>query len=112
MPEYPLLETLGERLRWARERKSWTQEELAEKSAVSRDVIAQTEVNRTKQPKEIIKLCDALDVSPAWLVFGIEDIDALSKEAIELAIEWSRMADDDAQKEALRQAILAARKSE
>ena len=83
--ELPALKSVAERLRWARERQGWTQDQLSKRSKVTRDVIAKTELGITRMPKQIKQLSEALDVSPAWLAFGHEMIDAWDEEVLELA---------------------------
>lgn len=66
------METLGERLRHARLRRSLSQTELAERSGVSPITIARIEsgVRKEPHPRTIRKLAAALGVDPAWLLFG------------------------------------------
>jgi transcriptional regulator with XRE-family HTH domain len=66
------METVGERLRWARQRRAWSQADLAERSGVPIGTISRTENNRFGGPKPstVRKLAVALDIDPAWLVYG------------------------------------------
>ena len=90
----PTLKTLGERLAWAREMRGLTQQELADRAGCSRDVIAKTENGTTRMTKGIDKIAHALEVSPAWLAFGRDEIDAWDKETLEMAQKISQMPDE------------------
>lgn len=75
-------ETLGEKVRTLRERKDWTQEELAERAGISRNQVQNIEHSRnnSRDPKTgrpgrgnprletIYHLADALGVNPVVLV--------------------------------------------
>ena len=63
--------TLAARLVFARKAAGMRQEDLAKASGVGRDVIAKTEIGITKIPRGIEEIAAALNVSPAWLAFGI-----------------------------------------
>jgi transcriptional regulator with XRE-family HTH domain len=67
------MHTIGGRLREARLRKVWTQRDLATASGVPTVTISRIENGHTQEgPRQstIRKLADALDVDPAWLLFG------------------------------------------
>ena len=67
------MDTIGERLRAARDRRVWTQEDLARASGVPVVTISRIENDRHEgRPRQstIRKLADALGIDPAWLVFG------------------------------------------
>ena len=96
--------SLAIRLRFARERKGWTQDELARAVGTSQQVINKIEKGKTKKPRGIEAIAKALDVSPAWLQFGIEEIDALDRDAVMLALSWMNL--EEPQKSALQRAIL------
>lgn len=78
--------TVAERCLKARLALGLTQDELARRAGVTRDVIAMIELGRTKRPRKIEQIAKALEVSPAWLAFGKPDLDRLSAEAIEAAL--------------------------
>ena len=63
---------VGRRVRLLRERRGLTQEELAERSGVSRSLIAnlETGANRGLQIENAIKIADALGVSLDLLARG------------------------------------------
>lgn len=64
------LETLADRLIWARERKMWTQEKLAQESGVTQGTIGNIEANLRQRPRGLLAIADALGVSPTWLETG------------------------------------------
>ncbi len=77
------MDTLGHRLRHARDRQLLTQRELSEASGVMEATISRIENDRfRRRPNKatLQALADALDVSLLWLVFG-EDADASKKAA-------------------------------
>src|SRR3990172_2378999 len=88
------LDTLAERLFFARERSGLTQQQLGELSGNSQQTIEKIEGGETKRPRKIAALADALTkrgpvkVSPAWLQFGMEKLDLLDDEAVVLALDW------------------------
>lgn len=87
----PSLPNVAARLQWARERARLTQEQLAAKAGVTRDVIAKTEAGITRMPKSIEKIAAALDVPPAWLAFGHEQIENWDEDTLELAEAYNRL---------------------
>lgn len=96
--------TLASRLRYARERKGITQEELAKLAGTTQQNIQNIEGGVVKRPRKIDAIAKALGQSPAWLQFGTEAIDRLDTDAIQLALEW--MSLEEPQKTALKNAIL------
>lgn len=62
-------------LKAARERKKWTQEQLAEASGVTQGTISLLELGRTQTPTwdVVARLCKALDVEPED-VFPVDHI--------------------------------------
>lgn len=83
------LDTIAERLKYARSRKGFTQEELAKMTNTSQDVIQKIENGKSLRPRNIEKIAKALDVSPAWLQFGSADLDKLDADAVKIAIRLS-----------------------
>ena len=69
------MQTIGERLRRARERRAWTQVDLATRSGVTQLTILRIKngYQRLCLPT-VRKLADALEIDPGWLLFG-EDAD-------------------------------------
>lgn len=65
------METLGERLIYARKVRGYTQAQLAKVSFVSRAVIANIETNRfATQMVVLVAICDALNINRDWLLNG------------------------------------------
>ena len=69
---------VGERLRWARDRRAWTQEDLFRASGVQIVTISRIENRRIGRPRQstVRRLAAALGVDPGWLLTG-EGIEAL-----------------------------------
>lgn len=69
------METLGARLKRARQYAVLSQEELAAASGVSVVTISRLENDQQEAPRPstIRKLAKALDVAPGWLLFGNDD---------------------------------------
>lgn len=70
------MDTIGERLRLARDRKLMTQRELSDLSGVMEATISRIENGKFRRRpfKETLEsLSAALDVSVTWLVFGEDD---------------------------------------
>jgi transcriptional regulator with XRE-family HTH domain len=70
------METLGNRLRTARNRRLMTQRELAEATGVMEATISRIENDRfTRRPlrSTLEALASALAVSVSWLVFGEDE---------------------------------------
>lgn len=63
---------MGYKIREIREAKNMTQEELAEKSGVSRATISmlETQINRAASTKTLLKLADALGTTVEQIFFG------------------------------------------
>lgn len=95
---------LGARLRRRRRDLGWTQTELAEKVGTSQAVIQKIENGKSLRPRILEELAAALDVKPAWLMFGVEEAGELGDEAIELARAWARLKEPH--RTAMRDAIL------
>lgn len=67
------MESIGARLRAAREWRLKTQEELSQMTGVTEATISRIENDRGEQRPRlstIKRLADALDVDPAWIMFG------------------------------------------
>jgi transcriptional regulator with XRE-family HTH domain len=67
------MKTVAERLRSARQRNVWSQADLSKRSTVPVVTISRIENNRFGPPKPstVRKLAEALDVDPAWLLYGL-----------------------------------------
>ena len=98
------LESLGGRLRRRRKELGWTQMFLAEQVGTSQAVIQKIENGKSLRPRILEQIADSLDVKPAWLMFGVEEVGELNEEAIELARAWARLSEPH--RSAMKDAIL------
>ena len=63
------METLGDRLNYARKKRGYTQDSLAETIGVSRGVIFNLEKNKTKPQTIVINaICQTLKINREWLM--------------------------------------------
>ena len=69
------MNTLGERLNYARKQNGYTQESLASAIGVSRGVIFNLEKNKT-EPQTIVvnAICATLKINKDWLINGIGEM--------------------------------------
>ncbi|USM11570.1 LexA family transcriptional regulator [Citromicrobium phage vB_CbaS-RXM] len=66
-----LTNNVGERIKWARERKELTQKQLAESIGKSRASMVHYEQNKTVIPLDVIEdIANRLGVSPEYIAFG------------------------------------------
>jgi transcriptional regulator with XRE-family HTH domain len=98
------MQTLAQRLKYTREQKGLTQEELAKLAGTTQQNIQNIESEVVLRPRKIGAIAKVLGTSPAWLQFGAEAIDNLDSEAIQLAQSWMTL--EEPQKSALKTAIL------
>ena len=98
------LESPGGRLRRRRKELGWTQMFLAEQVGTSQAVIQKIENGKSLRPRILEQIADSLDVKPAWLMFGVEEVGELNEEAIELARAWARLSEPH--RSAMKDAIL------
>jgi transcriptional regulator with XRE-family HTH domain len=96
--------TLGERLRRRRKETGLTQEQLGEKSGTTQAVIQKIENGKSLRPRKLNEIAFALDVDPAWLMFGIESSEHLDTDIQEIAMVWGRL--DPSRRSALKEQIL------
>lgn len=97
-------ETLADRLRRARKQKGWAQEFLAQRADTSQAVIQKIENGKSLRPRKIEHIADALNVRPAWLMFGVNEVEDLDEEAVQVARAWTRLKEPErsAMKETIR----------
>lgn len=94
-PPLTAAETLGTRLRTARQRKSWTQQTLASRATTTQSVIQKIEEGKSLRPRNIVAIARALGVEPSWLMFGVKRTAPLSPEALAVAKAWSELAESE-----------------
>lgn len=67
-------QAFGQALRSLRNRRKWSQTDLALRADVDRNYISLVELGKSSPSlRMVFKLCDALDVSPSMLVKDAED---------------------------------------
>ena len=87
---------LGERVKSRREEIGWTQEELAKRMGYSSRVsINKIEKGRPVTQKIIVRLAEALDTSPAWLMGWDEASEQDIKNSDAKADITNRILEDD-----------------
>lgn len=64
------METLGDRVRQARNEHRWTQAKLAKKAKMSQSTLAELEKGDSKESVHIVRLALALERSAYWLDSG------------------------------------------
>lgn len=70
------MDTLGERLNFARRKSGYTQSSLAETIGVSRGVIFNLEKNKTVPQTIVINaICQTLGINSDWLLSGAGDME-------------------------------------
>ncbi|MEY8322061.1 helix-turn-helix transcriptional regulator [Lachnospiraceae bacterium 46-61] len=83
------MDTLGERLNYARKKNGYTQESLGDTIGVSRGVIFNLEKNKTEPQTIVINaICQTLKINKDWLLTGhgdMEDTNEAAKSAKILA---------------------------
>ena len=85
------LGTLGQRMRYKRLDKGWTQEQLAARASTNQAVIQKIENGKSLRPRKINEIAAVLGVNPAWLMFGEEPESSLPEDAKNLAEAWNRL---------------------
>ncbi len=98
------LGSLGQRMRFMRVQKSWTQEQLAARAGTNQAVIQKIENGKSLRPRKIDTIAYVLDVSPAWLMFGDESGSPLTGDAQDVADAWNRLPEPHRSR--IRQEIL------
>lgn len=66
------MNSLGERLKYARQRKGLTQSGLAAQSGASQQSVNMAEQGKARRPRSLHEMARALDVSVDWLLTGRE----------------------------------------
>ena len=91
----PVQETLADRLRRARKQKGWSQEFLAQRAETSQAVIQKIENGKSLRPRNIEHIANALAVRPAWLMFGVNEVEDLDEDAVQVARAWARLKEPE-----------------
>lgn len=66
------MESMGDRIRYLRGVKGFSQSELAKKVGVTKSAVSQWELSQTANVKleTFLKLCEVLGARPEYLIFG------------------------------------------
>lgn len=64
------VKSIADRVKEARQKLGWSQARLAKEAGVSQGTIGNIESGVRKQPRELLSLASALNVSPNWLESG------------------------------------------
>ena len=64
------MKTIGERIRYQREKKNISQVSLAKHIGVSQQAIQQVEIGKARKPRNLYEIAQKLECSYEWLVFG------------------------------------------
>ena len=65
------MNTIGARLKYARDQLGWTQDRLATAIGTSRGVVTNIEAEKTEpQPIVVKAICSAMGLNPEWLMYG------------------------------------------
>ncbi len=97
-------DSLGSRVTRTRLRKGWTQHELADNVGTSQAVVQRIETGKCMHPRNIDRIANVLNVTPAWLMFGTLAMDGLDDEAIQTAKVWSTL--QEPHRSALKEMII------
>lgn len=72
------MNTLAERLTWARERLGLSQQEVADLAGVSQGTIANLETGFRRNPRELLAIAKAVKVSAEWMKTGKGNIEPIT----------------------------------
>lgn len=81
--------TLGERLKFAREKRGLTQQELADMVNMSQPSLYNVEGGRNRGTTKVVELSIALDISPIWLQLGIGNMENSKEEPVPVSLKDS-----------------------
>ena len=85
------LGTLGQRMRYKRLNKGWTQEQLGARAGTNQAVIQKIENGNSLRPRKIDQIAAVLGVNPSWLMFGGESSLMLPQDARCIAEAWNKL---------------------
>jgi DNA-binding XRE family transcriptional regulator len=89
--------TLAGRLRQRRLEVGLSQRMLGLAVGLTKFAIQKMEAGRNTRPRDIEAIGAALDISPAWLLFGTPVHDELSLDALEVGRRWQALDEDSRQ---------------
>ena len=85
----------GDRIRTARERRNWTQEQLAEAAGISKGFLSDIENDKRNISSEsALKLADALGISLDYLVRGESGERERERRPVSIPPELSKLAEE------------------
>ena len=93
----PDLPDLAARVNWGRTRLGWNQTKLARAVGADQTTISSIETGETRQPRIIYRIGKALGLSPAWLMFGISELDRLDRADIVRALKIQQLSNKSRQ---------------
>lgn len=96
--------SLGERLQYARKKRGYTQDFLAESIGVSRGVIYNIEKNKNEPQAIVINaICRTLRISRDWLLLGAGEMDYIedSSRSVKILTELYEVAKELSENEQL-----------
>lgn len=65
--------TIGQRIKWAREQIGMSQVELARRVGVSKGTIGNLEAGTRQNPRDIVRIAKELQQTPEWLSTGVDE---------------------------------------
>lgn len=89
-PDLKSVPTIAHRIKWAREFRGVTQNELADLIGTTQTNISDIERGKNQNPTKIIEIALALQVSPLWVRLG--KLDGVTDYAINLAHEIEELS--------------------
>ncbi len=94
-----MISTLGLRLKLAREKAGLSQRQLAERIGTggSQQAINKIENGGTVMPrKELLdSLCTELKIEPSWLLTGLDGLERVDQESLNLLLKWLELPNDE-----------------
>lgn len=93
------LNSLGERLKWARKNAGLSQGQLENLVGLPQSVISRLERDPTSETRKIVELATACQVNPYWLATGKGDVKSVTKsiqlKKLELALEKYKLTQEE-----------------
>ena len=87
--------TPGDRIKSVRDEKSWTQDELAQKSGISKGFLSDVENNkRNVSAENALRIADALGVSLDFLMRGEQGKEEAARQPVRIPQELSQAAEE------------------